>query len=74
MYDLTRSLRERLVVVVVAVFVFVAGVVVDAVGCALTELIVFFVAAIAVVVEPGEGDTTPMRKRPMKEFATTRVR
>lgn len=73
MYDLTRSLRERLVVVVVAVFVFVAGVVVDAVGCALTELIVFFVAAIAVVVEPGEGDTTPTRRGPMRGFAMTKA-
>lgn len=69
MYDLTRSLRERFVVVVVAVVVFV---VVAVAGCALTELIASFVAAIAVVVEPGEGDTIPMRKRLMKGFATMR--
>jgi hypothetical protein len=73
-YDLTRSLRERLVVVAVAVFVFVVVVVVVVVGCALTELIAFFVVAIAVVVEPGGGDTTQTRRNPTREFATMKTR
>lgn len=63
-----------MVVVVVVIMVVAVFVVVVAVGCALTELIAFFVVAVAVVAEPGGADTTRIRRNPMGEFATTKTR